>query len=67
MAGRLNQEFIRIKEKPSSHASPNMCGDRAATLCALVTRTFKKSTIVFFDTKVFLIFDFYCCFSHTPF
>ena len=46
VAVRLNQEFIRIK-------APGRAGeaDRAATLCALVTRTFTDRTIVFFDTK----------------
>ena len=50
VAGRLNQEFIRIKAPDRDKAEE----DRAATLAALVTRTFKERCIVFFDTKVTL-------------
>lgn len=41
---RLVQEFIRIRE--------NREGDREAILLALVTRNFKKQTIIFFEEKV---------------
>lgn len=44
MAGRLIQEFIRIKSSSES--------DRAAILASLVSRTFTERVIVFFDTKV---------------
>jgi ATP-dependent RNA helicase DDX27 len=44
VAGRLTQEFIRIKQSSES--------DRAAILGSLLSRTFTERVIVFFDTKV---------------
>ena len=53
-ADRLDQEFIRIKGDPKKKGTGahGVDEDRAATLAALVTRTFTDRTIVFFDTKV---------------
>lgn len=51
VAGRLTQEFIRIKQSSE--------GDRAAILASLVSRTFTERVIVFFDTKVRYLVLFY--------
>ena len=45
VAPRLEQEFVRVR-------SGNEGINREAMLVALLTRTFSKQTIVFFDTKV---------------
>jgi ATP-dependent RNA helicase DDX27 len=42
VAPRLEQEFVRVRNEEN----------REAILIALLTRTFRKSVIVFFDTKV---------------
>ena len=44
IATRLVQEFIRIRKGSEK--------DRCGILVALISRTFKERTIVFFDTKV---------------
>ena len=51
VAVRLNQEFVRIKSSGKNNwfEAEEV---RAATLASLVTRTFTKRCIVFFDTKV---------------